>query len=284
MDLLGKARKLESTIARRFDRAASDAVGAVTREPLEIVHLVVQAVEHEIQPGGRGRRVFPFNSITLSVLASSREGRARFEAVLAGEPPLRDRIVEHLRSKSCAIDDLTLDVAYVAKAPKDWQHPQFSLAFARVARAPVIDARRDPAFTRIDLTVVRGTAERKNYSFATKRIDLGRCTEVRDTRNRLIRTNQVAFVEGSGEVNQSVSRRHAHIVYEPASGGYRLCDDGSVHGTSVVRNGSTVAVSPGSLGVRLRTGDELVLGEARLRIRFDPERSSPSAPSAATES
>ena len=101
MDLLGKARRLESTIARRFDRAARDAVGAVAREPLEIVHLVVEAVEHEIQPGGRGKRVFPFNSITLSVLAPSREERARFEAVLAGELPLRDRIVEHLRSKSC---------------------------------------------------------------------------------------------------------------------------------------------------------------------------------------
>jgi FHA domain len=284
MDLLGKARRLESTIARRFDRAASDAAGAVTREPLEIVHLVVEAVEHEIQPGGRGKRVFPFNSITLSVLAPSREGRARFEAVLAGEPPLRDRIVEHLRSKSCPIDDLTLDVAYVAKAPKDWRHPQFNLAFARVARAPTNAARRDPAFTRIDLTVVRGTAERKSYSFAAKRIDLGRCTEVRDSRNRLIRTNHVAFVEGSGDVNQSVSRRHAHIAYEPTSGGYRLRDDGSVHGTSVVRNGSTVAVPPGSLGVRLRTGDELVLGEARLRIRFDGERPSPSAPLASTES
>jgi len=277
MDLLGKARRLESTIAGRFDRAASDAVGAAAREPLEIVHLVVQAVEHEIQPAGRGRRVFPFNSITLTILAASHEGRARFEAVIAGEPTLRDRIVEHLQSKSCAIDGLTLDVAYVAKAPKDWQHPQFNLAFARVVRPPVTDARREPAFTRLDLTVMRGTAERKNYSFAAKRVDLGRCTEVRDTRNRLIRTNHVAFVEGSGEVNQSVSRRHAHIAYEPTSGGYRLCDDGSVHGTSVVRNGSTVAVPPGSLGVRLRNGDELVLGEARLRIRFGGERLSPSA-------
>ena len=271
-------------IARRFDRAARDAVGAGTREPLEIAHLVVEAVEHEIQPGGRGKRVFPFNSITLSVLASSREGRARFEAVLAGERPLRDRIVEHLRSKSCPIDDLTLDVAYVGRALKDWRHPQFSLAFARVARAPTSKVRRDPAFTRIDLTVVRGTAERRTYSFAAKRIDLGRCAEVRDTRNRLIRTNNVAFVEGSGEVNQSVSRRHAHIAYEPASGGYRLRDDGSVHGTSVVRCGSTVAVPPGSLGVRLRSGDELVLGEARLRIRFDGDRPPPSAPSASTES
>jgi hypothetical protein len=275
MDFLGKARRLESTIARRLDRAAREVVGAVTREPLEIVHLVVEAVEHEIQPGGRGTRVFPFNSITLSVLASSREERARFEAVLAGELPLRDRIVEHLRSKSCAIDGLTLDVAYVAKAPKDWRHPQFTLAFARVARAPAKEPPRETAFARIDLTVVRGTAERKTYSFAAKRIDLGRCAEVRDTRNRLIRTNQVAFVEGSGEVNQSVSRRHAHLAYEPTSGGYRLRDDGSAHGTSVIRNGSTLAVPPGSLGIRLRTGDELVLGEARLRIRFDDGHPSP---------
>jgi hypothetical protein len=275
MDLLGKARRLESTIARRFDRAARDAVGAVAREPLEIVHLVVEAVEHEIQPGGRGKRVFPFNSITLSVLAPSREERARFEAVLAGEPVLRDRIVERLRSKSCPIDDLTVDVAYVPKAPKDWRHPQFTLAFARVARAPAKDAPRDAAFARIDLTVVRGTAERKTYSFAAKRIDLGRCVEVRDTRNRLIRTNQVAFVEGSGDVNQSVSRRHAHIAHEATSGGYRLRDDGSARGTSVVRNGSTLAVPAGSLGIRLRTGDEIVLGEARLRIRFGDDRATP---------
>jgi hypothetical protein len=274
MDLLGKARRLESALARRFDRAAQDAVGAVTREPLEIVHLVVEAVEREIQSGGRGTRVFPFNSITLTVLAPSREDRARFEAVFTGEPALPERIADHLRSKRCSIDDLTVDVAYVAKA-KEWRHPQFNLAFARVVRAPGTETRPEPPLARIDLTVVRGTAERKTYSFAAKRIDLGRRAEVRDTRNRLIRTNQVAFVEGSGEINQSVSRRHAHIVYESISGSYRLRDDGSVHGTSVVRNGSTVAVPRGSLGIRLRSGDEVVLGEARLRIRLDGDRPAP---------
>ena len=269
MDLLGKARRLESTIARRFDRAARTAVGAVVLEPLEIVHLVVEAIEHEIQPGGRGRRVFPFNNITLSVLAPSRHGRVRFEALLAGEPPLRDRIVERLRSKSCAIDDLTLEVVYATRAHKEWRHPQFNLAFARVAPAPVRAARRDKEFARIDLTVVRGTAERRTYSFAARRIDLGRCAEVRDAGNRLIRTNHVAFLEGSGELNQSVSRRHAHIEYDPASEGYRVRDDASVHGTSVVRNNMTVIVPPGSLGVRLRSGDELVLGAARLRVRLE---------------
>jgi hypothetical protein len=270
MDLLGKARRLESALASRFDRAARDAVGAMTREPLEIVHLVVEAVEREIQSGGRGTRVFPFNSITLTVLAPSREERARFEAVFTGEPTLRARIADHLRSKRCSIDDLTVDVAYVAKA-KAWRHPQFNLAFARVVRVPRTEIQPEPASARIDLTVVRGAAERRTYSFAAKRIDLGRCVEVRDTRNRLIRTNHVAFVEGAGDINQSVSRRHAHIVYESTSGGFRLRDDGSVHGTSVVRDGSTVAVPRGSLGVRLRSGDEVVLGEARLRIRFGGE-------------
>ena len=125
MDLLGKARRLESALGRRFDRAAQNAVGAVTtREPLEIVHLVVEAVEREIQSGGRGTRVFPFNSITVTVLTPSREDRARFEAVFTGEPALRERIADRLRSKRCSIDDLTVDVAYAAKA-KEWRHPQF---------------------------------------------------------------------------------------------------------------------------------------------------------------
>jgi hypothetical protein len=182
-----------------------------------------------------------------------------------------------LRSQSCPVDDLIVNVTYVAKAVKDWRHPQFNLALARVARAAPTEFATDPAFARIDVTVVSGTAAKKNYSFAGQRVDLGRCAEVRDTHNRLVRTNHVAFVEGSGAINQTISRRHAHIAYEPASGGYRVRDDGSVHGTSVVRNGSTVTVPPGSVGVRLRHGDEIVLGEARLRIKFDGEVIGPSA-------
>ena len=95
--------------------------------------------------------------------------------------------------------------------------------------------------------------------------------EVRDSGHRLIRTNHVAFVEGSGDVNQSVSRRHAYISYEPHSRGFRLHDDGSEHGTGIVRNGRTVAVPRGSRGVRLHSADEIVLGEARLRVKFDPD-------------
>ena len=110
--------------------------------------------------------------------------------------------------------------------------------------------------------------ERWSYSFAAPRIDVGRGAEVRDHRNRLIRTNHVVFTEGGGDVNQTVSRTHGHIAYEPLSGHFRLHDDGSEHGTAVVRGGRTISVLRGTRGVRLQSDDEVVLGEARVRIRL----------------
>ena len=77
----------------------------------------------------------------------------------------------------------------------------------------------------------------------------------------------VVFVEGSAAVNQTVSRRHAHIAVEP-SGVCRLHDDRSEHGTGIIRGGRTIPVPAGSRGVRLRSGDEIALGEARVRIRI----------------
>ena len=271
MDILSKARRLESTIARRLDTAAQEFIGSGAREPLEIVHAIVEAVEHEIQPSGRGRRAFPFNRIALAVLAPSREARARFEALVHGEPALRERIVERLRLAGCDAVELVVDVAYVARAHKSWRDSEFHMDFTREARVDAVEVRRDPKAARIELTVVHGVADQRSYSFVVQRIDLGRGVEVRDHRNRLIRTHHVAFAEGSGDVNQSVSRQHAHISFAPTSGDYRLHDDGSVHGTSIVRDGRSVAVPTGSRGVRLHSGDEIALGEARVRIRFDEE-------------
>jgi hypothetical protein len=269
MDILRKARSLESKIASGFDRAAREFVQSGTREPIEIVHSIVESVEKEVQSSGRGKRVFPFNRIALSVLAPSRDARARFEAVAADEPPLRQRIMERLGSAGCRVPELAVDITYVARAPKGWQNPEFHVEFERVAKTNAADEGVDPHHARVELTVLRGVADHRTYSFVANRIDLGRCAEVRDSRNRLLRTNHVAFVEGTGDVNQSVSRQHAHIMYESSSREYRLYDDGSGHGTGIARNDKTLSVPRGSRGVRLQSGDEIVLGEARVRIRFD---------------
>ena len=268
MDILGKALRLETTIAGRLEKATKGFVRAGAREPLEIVHAVLDAVDRQVQPGGRGTRVFPFNRLELSVLAPSRDMRARLEATFAGDPTLDARVMERLRSAGCLPAAIELTINYVARPHKTWRAPEFHVEFSRVARPPATASTPDPQQGRIDVTVLHGIAEKRTYSFGSSRVDFGRCAEVRDSRNRLIRTNHVAFGEGAGEVNQSVSRQHAHVAYEPASGYYRLHDDGGAHGTSIVRDGRSIAVPRGSRGVRLRSGDEIVLGEARLRIKL----------------
>lgn len=266
MDILGKARKLESRIARTADRAAQHVLKADGREPLEIMHGLVDAIEEEVQPAGRDTRVFPFNRIKVSVVAPTREARARFEAVFDGEPPLRQRIVERLESAGCDVSTLVVKVVFVSEAKPEWPAREYHVDFDRISvTAPPPEPVR-PAIGRIRLVVVAGTAEQSHYSFAMARIDLGRCAEVRDQRRRLLRTNHVAFADTDAPPNRSVSRRHAHIRYAPDVREYRLYDDRSEQGTGVLRSGRTIAVPPGSRGIRLQSGDEIVLGEARLRV------------------
>jgi hypothetical protein len=268
MDILRKARKLESTLARTLDRAAQGWANSGPREPLEILHAVVDSIEERVEPAGRGKHVFPFNKIKLSVVAESRDARARFEAVLDRNPPLQARIAKRLREAGCDPTDVRVTTAYVARPESHWTRPEFHIVFDRVAWPEAATEERGPA-PGLKLTIVQGSAERPTYTFALPRINLGRCAEVRDSLNRLIRTNHVAFVDGEDLANHSVSRRHAHIDYAEGPKQYRISDDRSAHGTSLVRNGRTIPVPAGSRGVRLQSGDEIVVGEARARIRID---------------
>lgn len=269
MDILQKVRDLEARIASRVDRSVVDFVQSGAREPLEVVHAIVEATLREVQASGRGRRVFPFTDVKALVLAPSSGARARFEAVLADGPPLGDRIIARLRSAGCDVPNLDVTIDYAARAQKSWTSPEFHVEFSRERGGGLLPPDTDSGPVRLDLAVLHGVAEKRTYAFVSGRIYLGRCLEVRDSNHRLIRTNHVAFVEGAGNVNQSVSRRHAHISYEPHSRAFRVHDDGSEHGTGIVRGGRTVPVPRGSRGVRLRSADEIVLGEARLRIKFD---------------
>jgi hypothetical protein len=268
MDIIAKARRLESNIARRLDRAAKDLVRSRSHDPLEIVHAIVALVEEQIQPSGRGRRVFPFTRVAVSLAAPSKDTRARFEAVFETAPTLRDRIGERLAAAGCPNPPPSVSIEYVARAHKNWRQPQFDIRFRRAAEDnDAVDAPA-PADARIELTVTRGTADRRTYSFAAGRIHLGRGREVRDVRHRLLRANDVAFAEGADEINRTVSRQHAHIVFDESHGEFRLRDDGSAHGTAVVRDRKPLTVPRGARGVRLQADDEIVLGDARMRVRL----------------
>jgi len=271
MDIRRKLQQLEARIGSTFDRKVGELVQARTREPLEIVHAVVDAAAREVQSSGRGRRVFPFTALTLTVAAASRDARARLEAVFDADPPLERRIIQRLRADGCTVDHLDVTVQFVTRAQKNWPQPDFHVEFLRSTEPPPPAPVEPPAQGRIELTVLHGAAQKRTFSLGGPRIDLGRSVEVRDSHHRLIRTNHVAFTEQPDDVNRSVSRRHAHISYDPGSEQFRLHDDGSEHGTGIVRAGRTVPVPRGARGVRLLSGDEIVLGDARLRVRFGVE-------------
>ena len=126
MDILDKARKLESTLARTLDRAAHQWAGSARREPLEVVHAIVDAIGERLEPAGRGTHVFPFNKLTLSVLAGSRETRARFAAVFEAEPTLQERITKRLRDAGCAPADLRVHASTSAAARHGGQAQTFT--------------------------------------------------------------------------------------------------------------------------------------------------------------
>ena len=113
---------------------------------------------------------------------------------------------------------------------------------------------------------MKGSADQRAYAFTGGRVDIGRRAEVLDQKQRLIRTNQVAFSDDAGEENRTVSRRHAHVEFVETERCYRIWDDRSAHGTSIVRGGKTIKVPAGVRGTRLEAGDEIALGEARLKV------------------
>ena len=263
--LIGRARLLESRLTDTVERASQRLAKSGDRDPLEVAHAIVDHVESHAHVSGRGHRRLAANDIRVTVAAATREARERYEAVFDGVMTLRERIAERLDAIGCGAEDLAVTVSYATQAKTGWVAPDFHVVLHRrePARAPAaIDVGPGPV---IELRVTHGAAEQPAYFCSQARVDIGRCRDVRDAQHRLVRTNHVVFVDSEEAANQSVSRQHAHIEAE-ATGDVRVYDDGSVHGTSVVRSGRTIPVPRGGMGVRLRDRDEILLGEARLEI------------------
>lgn len=255
-------KRIDAQLRKLF---ASGDAAAQGRELIEIQRAILDEVEDRAQMLPRARRRFPYNDLTVRILAPDSDRRTAIHLVFVEGDALRNEIQDYLRSVDIeTASDLAVRVEAMETAPAEIAAKGYHITYGTREVAKV-EARG------VRLTVLHGEAVQPSYEIDKQRIHLGRLAEVLDERRRPIRRNDVVFLESEDKPNSTVSRAHAHIEYDSSSGEFRLYDDGSSYGTSVVHNGRLTNVPPAAgRGARVHSGDEIYLGQAR--VLFEIER------------
>ncbi|MFN7999219.1 MAG: FHA domain-containing protein [Bryobacteraceae bacterium] len=255
--------EVEKTIERAFRKWTDRAFGPAQSDELLLVHrAILEQIESKIQVIQRGRHLFPYNYLRVRLISPDPERRALFQAAFGQERRLENDIRAALQGAACELPPgFIVDVETAAEGEKG-----FDIEYdIREAPAPVSAPAAQPVQAR--LIVVKGKAAPDEFDLAKTRINIGRMLELTDSEQRVVRRNHMVFEEGGDDANATVSRAHAHILYEPEAAEYRICDDGSEFGTRIFRDGKSIEVPAGNRrGERLRPGDEIYLGRACLRF------------------
>lgn len=250
-------------------------------EPMEIRRAVLDEIESRIVSAGGGKRVFPFNRLRIFLLAPGAREKIELEAVVRDVWDLPAEIRERLAECGCPVpSDLRVDVEVTEQGGPEYGERRYRIDFERVERSasappltpppgagtvqmPMPSADERPT---LELTVLKGTATRKVYSFPASRLNLGRMEEIVDDEGRVRRRNDVAFLE-EGDINQTVSREQARILYDEASGELRLRAEHGASSTRILREGRSIDVSSrDTRGIRLQNGDEIYFGRACVKV------------------
>jgi len=247
--------EIEKTIEHGFRRWTERMFGPADSNELLLVHrAILEEIEGKVQVVARGRRVFPFARVVVTLVAAEPERRTLLQAAF-GERLGQD-VREAMDAAACELPRGFSVEVQTAEAGLGAYQIEYGVAPA-AAETPAAGCGR--------LLVVKGKTDRDAYALERQRTNLGRLPELTDADHRVVRRNDVVFEEGADEANATVSRKHAHIRLD--AGDYRLCDDGSEFGTRVFRDGRSIVVPAGNRrGEKLRPGDEIYLGRACLRF------------------
>jgi hypothetical protein len=259
-DTLARVRalgeRLHATVRRFFEAPLGP-----DAKPLEIREAMLEDVERHVTPVGGGRRVFPFARLVARVAAADGQ-RGALEATFGDfDARVRARLAE-VRCEPPA--DLDVRVTVLKKIPAEWETGR---VFALEYRAPEPVAPGQAPRPVLQVSVLAGAASQPAYTVEGPAVLVGRGTDPVDAAGQ-VRRNHVAFAETGDEAADTVGRAHARFTWDAAAGEYRVYDEGSSNGTQVIRGGTSLPVPPRDpRGVRVRTGDEIQFGRARVRIK-----------------
>jgi len=243
---------VEKNIEREFRKWTEKLFGPAESDELLLVHrAILEEIETKIQTLRRGERIFPYDRLVVRLFSSNADRRQLLKAAFSQGRRLENDVRECLAGAGCEVPlAFTVDVETIESGPGPFQ---IEYEVGQAIRLPSVQAR---------LVVIRGKANQDEFVLQKARTNIGRMAELTDSRQRLIRRNDIVFEDGS-----DVSRGHAHIIFDAQTSEYRICDDASEYGTRVFRDGRSIEVPPNAQrGERLRPGDEIYLGRACLRF------------------
>lgn len=216
-----------------------------------------------------GKHVFPYNVVRVLLLGVPEDQAGIFQSdFLCGY--LSDELKTGLKRSNYRFPaSLRVEIRTTPRLPaerENWLSIETELQEKKAEEPPV--SARKPA----TLTVLTGSANHQELLLSKVRINIGRTSDVFREAGPS-RRNDLVFEE-DGEVNRSVSREHAHILYAPKSGEYRIVNDRWYKdekqcGIWIVRDSLSQPVHRGARGTLLKSGDEIHLGSAVLRFHAD---------------
>lgn len=241
-------------------------------EPLEIRRAVLDEVQSRVISSGVGKRIFPYNRIRVHLLAAGPEEREELEIVTREAWDLQTDVAERLRDLEAKTPGdlpggLEVEIAVTDQPSPAFGDRRFRLEFQKAEAAPVSVANTAPVRPILEVTILKGVAGQRVYSFpGPDRINLGRLDEVVDDEGRVRRRNDVAFLE-EGDISTTVSREQARLAWDDEIKAYRLRAEPGASATRILRDGRSIDVSPQDRrGIKVQSGDEIYLGRACLKV------------------
>ena len=238
------------------------AAASKTDEPPEVAEIRLAVLDHIREKSYRagGKKVFPYDLVRLE-MRGVEESHVNVFAGRFFRRYLEQEVRNALRNSGCRFpDNLRVDVDPVAGMPQPgetWLHVETAS-----------QQRADGGLQPVAKLVVReGNANAAELRLEKARTNIGRVVDVYRSEG-LFRRNDLAF-EADTEVNRSVSREHAHIRVDRATGEHRLFNDRWYErgpkadcATWIVRDGMSQEVHRTSRGTKLEPGDEIHFGKA----------------------
>lgn len=238
-------------------------------EVAEIRIAVLDEVQKKIQRAG-GKALFPYNVVRIVLCTSAPDAnvfeRDFFRRFFAEE------VRKGLERESCRFpEELRVEV----RVSNNDSASEDGLRIETLAEE-IQSSSSEPGRARraARLVVIAGSANKGEIPLQKSRTNLGRLVDVYKSEG-LSRRNDLAFAEDN-PINRTVSREHAHILYDKAAGEYRLFNDRWYkHGNKaenncglwIVRDGMGQEVHRDTRGTKLLPGDEIHLGKAVLKFQ-----------------